>query len=68
MSAFEFNLTSRDVPFIKTSNRVIGTKIPVHESLSLIEEIKNYKSSNAVERLPVVWDSAKNYSEIVKDF
>lgn len=61
MSAFEFNLTPRDVPFIKTNNRVIGTKIPVPESLSLIEEIKNYESSNALEQLPVVWGSAKNH-------
>ncbi len=68
MSAFEFNLTPRDVPFVKTGNRVIGTKIPVPESLSLIEEIKNYESSNAVEQLPVVWDCSKNYSAINKVF
>ena len=61
MSAFEFNLAPRDVPFVKTSNRVIGTKIPVPESLLLIEEIKKYESSNAVEQLPVVWGSAKNH-------
>ena len=68
MSAFELNLTPRDIPFIKTGNRVIGTKISVPESLSLIEEIKNYESSNAVEKLPVVWDCAKNYSVIIKVF
>ena len=61
MSAFELNLTPRDIPFIKTGNRVIGTKIPVPESLSLLEEIKNYESSNAVEQLPVVWGSAINH-------
>ena len=44
MSVFEFNLTPRDVPFVKTCNRVIGTKIPVPESLSLIKEIKNYSA------------------------
>ena len=58
MSVFAFNLNPRNVPLVKTSNRVIGTKIPVPESLLLIEEIKKYESSNDLEQLPVVWDHA----------
>jgi 4-aminobutyrate aminotransferase-like enzyme len=61
MSSFEFNMIPREVPIIKTDNRTINTKIPVPESLSLIEEIRNYESSNAVEQLPVIWGSAKNH-------
>ena len=50
MSVFKFNMTPpRDVSFVKTNNRTIETKIPVPEPLSLIEEIKNYESSNAAE-------------------
>ena len=61
MSSFEFNMTPREVPVIKTNNRVINTKIPVPESLEIFEEIKKYESSNAIEQLPVVWASAKNH-------
>ncbi len=61
MSSFKFNITPREVPFIKTSNRTINTKIPVPESLAIFEEIKRYESSNAIEQLPVVWASAKDH-------
>ena len=61
MSSFEFNITPREVPIIKTNNRTINTKIPVPESLEIFEEIKKYESSNAIEQLPVVWASAKNH-------
>ncbi len=61
MSSFKFNLTPRKVSHIKTANRIIATKIPVPESLSLIEDIKKHESSNALEQLPVIWDRAKNH-------
>ena len=61
MSKFTFNLTPRDVPLVHTDHRTIATKIPVPESLSLLEEIKLYESSNALEQLPVVWDRAVNH-------
>ena len=61
MSKFTFNLTPRDVPLVHTDHRTIATKIPVPESLSLLEEIKLYESSNALEQLPVVWDRALNH-------
>jgi len=35
--------------------------IPVPESLELLEEIKVFESTNALEQLPVVWDRAINH-------
>lgn len=61
MSEFKFNLTPREVARVKTSHRCIKTKIPVPESLALLEKIKKYESSNVMEQLPVVWDRAKGY-------
>ena len=61
MSSFKFNLTPREVKTIKTINRSIVTKIPVPESIEIINEIAKHESSNAVEQLPVVWESAKNH-------
>lgn len=58
MSKFVFNLDPRDVSLIDTKYRKITTKIPVPESLLLLEKIKKYESSNALEQLPVVWDRA----------
>ena len=61
MAKFTFNLEPREVPQVNTKHRKINTKIPVPESLPLMEEIKKYESSNALEQLPVVWDHAKNH-------
>ena len=68
MSSFNFNLNPRVVSIVKTKHRAINTKIPVPESLSLIEVIKSYESSNAVEQLPVVWSSAKNHQILQTQF
>ena len=61
MSKFKFNIEPRSVEKVSTKHRVINTKIPVPESLALLEEIKLYESSNALEQLPVIWDHAKNH-------
>ena len=61
MSQFKFNMEPRIVDNISTENRTIKTKIPAPESLDLLNKIKQYESANAVEQLPVIWDSAKNH-------
>ena len=61
MAKFTFNLSPRNVPLVTSNHRSIVTKIPVPESLPLLEEIKLYESSNALEQLPVVWDRAENH-------
>ena len=59
--SFVFNLVPRDVPRVETEHRRIVTKIPVPESLPLLETIKKYESSNVMDQLPVIWDSAEDY-------
>ena len=61
MSEFAFKLKVREVEKVNTKHRKIVTKIPVPESLPLLEKLKKYESSNALEQLPVVWDRANNY-------
>jgi 4-aminobutyrate aminotransferase/(S)-3-amino-2-methylpropionate transaminase len=59
MASFVFNLEPRSVTEVNTPYRRIRTKIPVPESLPLLQKIRKYESGNAVEQLPVVWDHAK---------
>ncbi len=61
MASFKFNLTPRKVGKISTKNRRIDTLIPTPESLEIINELKEYESSNAVEQLPIIWDKAINH-------
>ena len=61
MAKFSFNINPRKVKKVSTKHRKIKTKIPVPESLSLLESLKEYESTNAKEQLPVIWDSAKDY-------
>jgi 4-aminobutyrate aminotransferase / (S)-3-amino-2-methylpropionate transaminase / 5-aminovalerate transaminase len=61
MSSFKFNTQPRNVPIVNTIHRKINTKIPVPESIELLEEIKLFESTNAIEQLPVVWGSAINH-------
>ncbi len=61
METFQFNLTPRSVREVQTKHRCIKTKIPVPQSLELLEKIKKYESSNVMDQLPVIWDHAKDY-------
>ena len=61
MANFSFNITPKEVENVSTKNRVIKTKIPVPESLGLLQRIKSFESTNAVEQLPVVWDRAVDF-------
>ena len=61
MTNFSFNLSFRDVPYVKSNHRNIQTQIPVPESIPLLENIKKFESTNATEQLPVIWDHAKDY-------
>lgn len=61
MSSFAFNLVPREVPRVETEHRRILTKIPVPESLAILEKIKTYESSNVMDQLPVIWDRAEGH-------
>ncbi len=56
-----FNLEPRDVSLVETKHRCIKTKIPVPESLALLEKIQTYESSNVMDQLPVIWDHAEDH-------
>lgn len=57
-----FSLIPVDVPHVETKHRRIGTKIPVPESLDILNRIAKYESSNVMDQLPVVWDRAKGHT------
>lgn len=61
MASFNFNMKPRKVSKIKTKNRKICTEIPVRNSIKLLNELKKYESTNAIEQLPVIWDKAIDY-------
>ena len=60
MSTYSFNLKPRKVKKIKTKNRIINTKIPVPDSITLLNDLKLFETENAKQQLPVIWDRAKD--------
>jgi 4-aminobutyrate aminotransferase-like enzyme len=61
VSDFHFRLESREVPRIETKHRRIVTAIPSPGTKEIMERIAKVESSNAMDQLPVVWDSAKGH-------
>ncbi len=61
MASFKFNLTPRKVDEVDTKHRRIRTLIPTPQSLEIINELREYESTNAIEQLPVIWDKAINH-------
>jgi len=58
---YSFSIEPIDVPLVKTAHRTIKTKIPAPGTKEVMERIAKVESSNAMDQLPVVWDSAKGY-------
>lgn len=61
MSTVNFNREPKDVPLIDTKYRKIVTKIPVPESLKIIEELDKYESRSMHGQFPIVWDRAEGF-------
>jgi 4-aminobutyrate aminotransferase-like enzyme len=61
-SEFRFASTPIDVPKINTEHRKIVTKLPVPESLPILEAISKYESSNVKDFPPIIWSRAKDFS------
>ena len=61
MSGWKFNLTPIDAPKIDTKYRSIVTKIPVPESLEILDALDRYESTAMHGQLPVVWDRAEDF-------
>ncbi len=57
--AASFDLTPREVPRVNTPYRRIGTKMPVPESLSVLETLHRYEPLAMTGQPPVVWHKAE---------
>ncbi|MFA5557895.1 MAG: aspartate aminotransferase family protein [Methanofastidiosum sp.] len=58
---YEFNLIPQKVPKVKTKYRNIQTKLPVPESLEIINRSKKYEPESMCGQPLVVWDKAIDY-------
>lgn len=61
MAGFRFNLDPADVPKVSTKHRRIATRIPVPESLPILEKLTRYESTAMHGQMPVVWDRAEGF-------
>ncbi|MFA7709417.1 MAG: aminotransferase class III-fold pyridoxal phosphate-dependent enzyme [archaeon] len=59
---YNFNLTPKEVPKIHTKYRNIQTKLPVPESLEIIERSMKYEPKSMCSQMPNVWDKAIGYN------
>ena len=59
MAGRAYDLTPRDVPKVDTTFRRIQTKIPVPDSLAVLEELRKYEPVSMTGQPPVVWDRAE---------
>jgi 4-aminobutyrate aminotransferase-like enzyme len=60
--AREFPLTPEAVPAVDTKLRRIATKLPVPESLAVLETLHRYEPLAMRGQPPVVWDHAEGFS------
>ena len=71
MAKFSFNINPRKVKKVSTKHRKIKTKIPVPESLSLLESLKEYESTNALIHLQaaqMIQSQDWNYDSIYEGY
>lgn len=59
MSGLGFSHTPKEVRIIKTKYRSIVTKIPVPESLPILERVYETESHSMHGQLPIIWDRAE---------
>jgi len=60
--ARSFSLISKDVKKVETRNRRIVTKIPVPESLEIIEKLRKYEPRSMTGQPLVIWDKAEGFN------
>lgn len=61
MSGFKFNIVPKSVPQVHSQYRQIVTKIPVPESIKILNDLDLYESVSMHGQLPVVWDKAEDF-------
>jgi len=59
MSGLGFSHIPKEVKNIKTKHRTIVTKIPVPESLPILERVYETESHSMHGQLPIIWDRAE---------
>jgi 4-aminobutyrate aminotransferase/(S)-3-amino-2-methylpropionate transaminase len=59
--AREFPLTPQSVPLVDTKLRRIATKLPVPESLAILDKLHRYEPLAMRGQPPVVWDHAQGF-------
>ena len=59
--AREFDLTPQPVPHIETLLRRVATKLPVPESLPILEKLHRYEPLAMRGQPPVVWQRAEGF-------
>lgn len=59
--AREFSLTPRAVPGVRSQLRRVVTKLPVPESLPILEKLNRYEPLAMRGQPPVVWDHAEGF-------
>ena len=59
MSGLGFSHTPKEVKKINTKYRTIVTKIPVPESIPILEKVYETESHSMHGQLPIIWDSAQ---------
>lgn len=61
MAGYGFSHVPKEVPSVETRFRQIKTKIPVPESIPLLEKMYKYESHSMHGQLPVLWDHAEGF-------
>ena len=61
MSGAAFSHQPVAVPLVQTKYRKIVTKLPVPESLPILEILDNYESTSMHGQMPIVWDRAEGF-------
>lgn len=61
MAGFSFSRIPVNVPKIQTKYRTISTKLPVPESLSILEDLDKHESRSMHGQMPIVWDRADDF-------
>ena len=59
---YNFSHIPVDTPKIKTKNRIIKTKIPSPETVSILENCTTYEPASMNDQLPVAWDKAYDFN------
>jgi 4-aminobutyrate aminotransferase-like enzyme len=57
----DFDLTPRAVPPVETALRRIVTRLPVPESLAILERLGRYEPMSMQGQPPIVWDRAEGF-------